>query len=273
MTDQLISIIINVDTRPPKDEIGAMFNGVVSRDFLVDGVIGKQKFFTGFRTETILFIDEHQPVDAGTLAALHEICDKVVLSKHSKHYRGIENFGGFNDVNFLHALSLSRGSYICHVDGDCCAFSKDQSAVQEMLDMLDEWKFVSYPSQWSPRAIDDPTFGNRTWASTRFFLCKRESVKFDILERCIMEPEWAYSVYGDSPRRCNWLEHFLSLTNEDSVFYPKVDIQKLAIFCWDKYISGTNMRLNSMEYGDVVDYIFKCGGIHYPNDLSAIMIP
>jgi len=239
-----ISVIINCDTRSQKDEQTGLFGGVVNLDFLSDGIFNKKKFFDGFDIEVIVFIDEHNPVDEKTLSYLRTICDTVVVRKHTH-----EN--GFNDYNYLSALSLARGNYIAHFDQDTAAFTFSPEPVQELINLLEQYKFVSYPSYWSPNAVHDPSFGGRMWASTRFFMCKRETLKFDVLRNCIDEPEWAYKTFGDVPRRCNWLEHFLTLTNDNSVYYPPIQTEKLSIFTWEKYETYTLKRMNELPYEEI----------------------
>lgn len=267
-----LSLVINCDTRDgfTSRETSAehMFQGCRSIDFLTDGIENKKRFLSGFEFETIVFVDEHNKVPENTLARLREIADTVVIRKHDKKFGDIKNYEKFNDLNYLAALQLARGEVTFHMDQDCSCFTSSKESVEEMIGMLNDYKFISYPSYWSPRAVDDPSFGKRTWASTRFFICKRETLKFDTLMNCIIEPEWAYQAFGDSPRRTNWLEHFLSLANNDSVYYPPMDLEKRAIFCWDKYITGVLPKLNKMNYEEVRRYIADCGNIHYPVDLT-----
>lgn len=270
----MISVVINADTRAgfknPETSAINTFEGCRSIDFLIDGVRNKIKFFEGFQKEVILFIDEHEILPREAVDELRFMVDTLVIRKHSKKFGDIENYEKFNDLNYLSALQLARGEIVFHFDQDCAAFVPNRESVDELIKMLDDYKFISYPSYWSPRAVHDPSFGNRTWASTRFFLCKRETLDFGVLLKCVIEPEWAYQTFGDSPRRCNWLEHFLSLANNDSVYYPPMDLSKRAIFCWNKYKSGTFRRLNEMRYDEVVEYINQAGQICYPCDIAAI---
>lgn len=267
-----ISIVINCDTRSGfmENESSAetMFNGCRSVDFLIEGVANKIKFFEGFEKEVILYIDQHEEIPEGVLNTIRGMVDTLVIRKHDKKFGDRKNYANFNDLNYLSALFMARGQVVCHFDQDCAAFTKDKESVEELIKMLDDYKFISYPSHCSPRAVYDPSFGNRTWASTRFFLCKRETLRFDTLLDCIIEPEWAYKTFGDSSRRCNWLEHFLSLANNDSVYYPPMELDKRAIFCWGNYKAGTLERLNKMNYDEVKKYTEEMGGISYPCDLQ-----
>lgn len=255
----MISICINLDTRAAKNIADGLFSGTSNLDYLTDGVYNKQLFFSGFEFETIVFIDEHLPVPDDILEYLRRTCDVVIIRKHTDEI-------SFNDYNYLTCLSAARGDIICHVDQDTACFAYSKENVEELIRQLEKFKFVSYPSHWSPKAVNDPSFGNRTWASTRFFLCKKEAIKFDELRKCIEEPEYGYDKYGDSPRRCNWLEHFLTLTNDDSCHYPKMEIDKHLIFSWGSYERWTLRRLNEMKYDEVKDWV-KNHPIVYPNDI------
>lgn len=255
-----ISLVINADTRNQKDEQGGLFAGAVNLDFITDGIFQKKKALTGFDIETILFIDQHNPLPGDVLKYIYSECETVCIRKHT-------NENSFNDYNYLAALSLCRGDYIMHFDQDTNIFVNSSDYINELINLLDTYKFVSYPSYWTPRAVHDPSFGNRTWASTRFFICKRETLKFDVLRNCIEEPEWAYQTFGDSPRRCNWLEHFLALSNNDSCYYPPIEPDKGVIFTWGRYEQYVLRRLNESSYEDITNFINSKGGIVYPVDV------
>lgn len=256
----MISCVINVDTRDENNKYGGMFHGCVNEDFLTDGIYNKVKFFEGFNKEIIVYIDEHAKLKTETLEYIRTLADTVVVRKHT-------NENAFNDWNYLRSLQMASGDIICKIDQDTACFTSSPEPIQEMIDMLDKYAFVSYPSHWSPRAVHDESFGHRNWASTRFFICKKEALKFEELKNCILEPNWGYEKYGDSPRRCNWLEHFLTLTNNDSCYYPPIDLNKIAIFCWGSYTLGTLKMLNDKPYNEVRDFIISKGGIQYPNDV------
>lgn len=265
-----ISIVINADTRSGfmdnESTAEVMFNGTKSLDYLLDGVENKIRFFDGFEKEVILFIDQHEEIPEGVLAKIRSMVDTLVIRKHDKRFKDIKSYEKFNDLNYLAALQLARGEYIAHFDQDTAAFTSSQEPINEMIKLLDQYAFVSYPSHWSPRAVYDESFGKRTWASTRFFMCKREALDFTDLMKCIEDSKWAYQKYGDSPRRCDWLEHFLSLTNNDSVYYPPFNLSNYVIFSWGKYKAGTLNTLNKMCYEEINGWL----GSHpivYPNDI------
>lgn len=257
-----LSIVINCDTRPQNDEIGGMFSGCVNEDFLIDGIVNKINFFKDFSNkEIILHVDEHNPLSDELMVKITSITNKCIVRKHT-------NEPSYNDWNYHRALSMAEGNLICHVDQDTTCFTSGKEYVDELINHLNDYRFVSYPSHWTPKAVHDESFGNRTWASTRFFMCKRESLKLDELAECITEPEWGYAKYGDSPRRCNWTEHFLSLINEDSVYYPPIELHKGAIFSWSKYKQGTLAILNQMPYEEIKQWIIHRGNIQYPVDVK-----
>lgn len=272
MKSPFISIVINADTRSgfQNNETSAteMFNGCRSVDFLIDGVQNKINFFKDFEKEVILFIDQHEEIPENVLNKIRGLVDTLVIRKHDKKFGDQKNFANFNDLNYLSALQMARGEIMVHCDQDCAIFTKSKESVDELISMLDHFKFISYPSDCSPNAVNDPSFGGIIWASTRFFICKRETLKFDTLMNCIIEPEWMYKTFGDSPRRCNWLEHFLTKVNNNSCFYPAMSTEKRSIFCWANYKVGTLDRLNNMIYEDVKAYISEAGGIYYPCELN-----
>ncbi len=265
----MISVVINLDTRPPRLTMDRHNAGVTCCDLLVSNVANKRRFFEGFDCEFIAYVDVHEPVPDDVLRELNRLCDCVVLRKHSKRYRDSDPFNVFNDIAYLQALSQARGEIVCHFDMDSAAFSRDKSTVEKWLANLDNFAFVSYPSPCSPRPVDDPSFGKHTWASTRAFACRRDALKFDTLERMLREPQWGWEQFGEPPRKCNWLEHFLALANNESVIYPPRDDNNLLIFCWSAYQAGVLEKLNNMSFAEVKSYVDRCGGIGYPNDCAA----
>lgn len=261
----MISVCINVDTRTGFDGESSnaehMFEGCRSEDFLVDGVLNKIAFFEGFDKEIIVHVDEHEPLPIALMDKLRSITDTLVVRKHTDEI-------SFNDWTYLRTLQLAKGDIICHVDQDTACFRGDKEYVRELISNLDTHKFVSYPSHWTPHPVHDDSFENKFWASTRFFLCKRETLKLDELAKCIEDPEWMYEKYGDSPRRCNWTEHYLAKINGNSVFYPPVELHKGAIFSWSSYKRGVLRNLNNAEYEAVKQWIIHRGGIQYPVDVK-----
>jgi len=269
-----ISVVINLDSREGVEGQSTSFThhnmGCRSWGFFGAGIENKRKFFEGFDIEVIVYIDETVTIPDGILRQVRDLADCVVIRKHFTTYRGVDQCGWANDIRYLSALSQATGDLVVHFDADTAAFARDKATVDRLLELTERFRFVSYPSQWSPRPVDDASFGKHTWASTRFFACHRDWLKFDTLERALRLPEWAYEQYGQPLRRCMWLEHFLALVNEESVIYPPRDDNNLLIFCWDHYISGVMEKLNLRTYDEVLAYVTMCGGVHYPNDCTAL---
>jgi len=265
-----ISCIINCDTRSGFEQQETAFTkmneGCRSVDFLTDGVKNKKIFLDGFDIEVIVFVDEHNNVPPDVLATLREVADVVVLRKHTKYYHG-GIFDKFNDINYLHAFMMARGDYIFHFDADCAAFTSGPQHIQWLISLLDNYKFVSYPSAWSPHAVNDPQF-DHMWASTRFFACHHSTLDFTEIEKCLVNPDYMWSKYGDKRRRLSWMEHVLGITCGSNVFYPPIEIEKYMIFCWDTYRVGVLGHLNVLPYEAILNFVKLAGGIHYPADVK-----
>lgn len=264
-----ISICINVDTRHEREQNQEMFRGVVSRDFLYEGVINKKNLFKGFNTEVILFIDEHEPLDEKMIANVREVADVLVIRKHNKKFEDNENFPAFNDINYLNCLSLARGRYIFHFDGDVAAFTNSPEHIQKHIDLLEQYDYVSYPSMWSPDPIDDSSFGGKYWCSTRFFCCKRRTLDFSEILKCQLDYDYWKETYP-VPRLCHWVEHLLSSishTKGKGVYYPPIDFDNFILFTWENYHKYTLQRLNNQTFEEVRDWV-KSKHYHYPCNLT-----
>jgi len=264
-----LSIIINADTRPERNQNKEMFNGVVDRDFLTDGIRNKIKFFEGFDKEIILFIDEHENVPRETLDEIREIVNVLVIRKHNKRFGDMVDFAAFNDYNYLQALFMARGEYVFHFDGDVAAFTSSPEPINEMIKMLDIYDYVSYPSYWSPLPVVDNSF-DHVWCSTRFFACKRETLDYSEILKCMLDYDYWCATYPVN-RKCAWLEHWLGSISKykgKGVFYPKIDEEKYLIFVWETYEKWTLRRLNLLPYEDVKQFVLNNGGIFYPCNLK-----
>lgn len=265
----MISVVVNIDSRPERDNNEKMFNGVVSRDFLVEGLINKRNLFKGFDIELVAFLDEHEPVDEKTLAEMREVCDTLIIRKHDKKFEGVGDFFAFNDLNYLQALFHSRGSHVFHFDGDVAAFTDGPEPIQEMIDWLDKYDYVSYPSPHSPNPVEDSSFGGKYWVSTRYFCCKRETLNFSELLKCQLNYDYWKEAYP-VPRLCHWTEHLLSSISHhtgNGVFYPPVQFHKFILFTWENYHKYTLKRLNNQSFKEVSEWVSK-QHFHYPNNLT-----
>ncbi len=259
----MISVVLNVDTRPVRSAFQGLHKGVSSRDFLrTPGLLNKRNFFKDHDIELIVFVDEHSSLTEGEWYDLNTHADCVVVRKHRKYYRGAEPFSAFNDVNYLQALSMARGTHVAHFDQDMAAFSHNSRIIDWMLDEVDsgKHKFVSYPSVNFPAPCHAPEYQNKWWASTRFFLCKRETLDFTALERAIRDPQWCYEAYDRPPRENPWTEQFLGIMANYSVIYPEPKLGLWAVFPWMTYKDGTMEKLNAMPYEEVAAAINRAGG-------------
>lgn len=258
-----LSLCINLDTRSQRDQQEGLFSGAVNLDFLTDGIFNKQKFLHGFDFETIVFIDKHNDIPQQTLDYLHSICDTVVVRKHTHEEK-------FNDWNYWSALSLCRGDIIMHFDQDVNAFTSGQESVQELINLLDNYDYVSYPSHWSPYPDHNENY-DYYWCSTRFFMCKRETLDFTEIKKCLQNMDYLYGKYPASVHN-PWFEHIIALISKytgKGVYYPKIEYDKLSIFTWETYETYTLRRLNELPYEEVKQWILNKGGIFYPNNLLA----
>jgi hypothetical protein len=155
------------------------------------------------------------------------------------------------------------------MDADTAAFINDPDVIYDWLDSIEDGKYeyISYPSRWSPVAIDDPDFSDYIWASTRFFICKRDSIKFDQVLHYLTNIEELYQKYP-AKRRCPWLEHILGLmSSREKVFYPPIEENKCLIFSWNGYRKGRLTEMNSWSYEEVKSFVMN-RGIQYPNDID-----
>lgn len=262
-----LSIIINLDTRPENSHNQEMFKGVVDRDFLIAGILNKRKLFENFDAEYIAFIDEHEPLTQEEINKVKEITDTLIIRKHSKSFENIENFAAFNDFNYLQALFMSRGEYVFHFDQDVAAFAPNDMPIYKMAEWLEKYKFVSYPSHWSPNPVDDASFENKYWVSTRFFACKRSSLDFTELIKCQLDYEYWKEKYPRA-RLCHWLEHLLQDNTPNCVYYPPINYDYFILFTWENYYKGLLNHLNNSTFEEVKSFVLSKGGIHYPNNIT-----
>lgn len=257
-----ISIVINVDTRPERDTFGGSnLMGVVNKDFLTDGIRNKKNAFKDFDHEIICYVDEHEPIDEKILSEMRELCDTLVIRKHSE-------WKLFNDDYYIKAMELATGDYIFKFDQDANIFVSSKEVIEEQIKLLDKYDYISYPSACSPTPVYDESF-DYWWASTRYFCCKRKTVDFKELRKWLTDYEYAYKEYPAS-RACHWVEHGLGLISKykgKGVFYPPMEYDKWMVFCWAKYEKYILQRLNNQPYQEVKNWVLSKGGINYPNDV------
>lgn len=276
-----LSVVINVDSRPTfLDDVTATSavdasvksGGTRSVDYMIAGVENKLRFLEEYEKEVIVFVDLIEPLPPEAKAYLDENLAngrlaKVIYSRHDERYDG-NFFPYWNDITYAHALVLARGTIIVHFDGDTAAFKRDRRHLDAWIGRLErgEAAYICNPSKHSPGPVDDPNFDYR-WASTRFFMARRESFDFSEVMRCLRDSTYLYRTYGDRKMKCPWLEHILGLMAKQEVWYPPRDDGNLLVFCWARYRRGTLAHLNSLPFDEVARYVARCGGIQYPCDV------
>lgn len=256
-----LSIVVNCDNRPENSLAEHTFHGCVSPDFLNDGIINKIKFLAGFEKEIIVYIDDHGNGISNNVLFQTGI-DTICVRTHTNEHL-------FNDNNYLRALQLATGDYIMHFDQDTAAFCPNENAINGMIELLQYYDYVSYPSHWYPFPVHDDSF-DHVWCSTRFFMCKRETLDFAEIRRCLDDYEYWCKEYPVN-RKCHWLEHILGSISKykgKGVIYPPINSKDCSIFSWGNYKKGTLNMLNKMKYEDVVNWIAEQGGINYPVDVT-----
>lgn len=255
----MISLVINADTRPGylTSTLGegwgkTSLQGVRSVDFLTHGVRQKINFFRGHDIQCILYIDCHEKLDSHLFYDIEQMVhscgnnSQVVFKPHNRtDYK-------WNDKIYIEALKLAEGDYVCHVDQDCNIYRKDDSdIVDAYIDLLESYKYICQP--WD--GIGDPMFH----ASTRFFICKKETLQNAFKVNLLANP------FMGKHSPC--LEFALGyLAGEGNVLYPSREDDKYLIFSWARYFPGTLEKLNSFSFEKIKLYIVDQCGIHGPND-------
>lgn len=269
----MISIVINADTRPgcgaevntTGDHGSGSLMGVRSWDFLTEGVRNKLIFFSGHSVELVLYVDEHEPIPPAINQAIGDIAKEFHLGENFKfvckpHQRSEQRW---NELLYLEALKLATGDYIAHFDSDSVAFRDPNSdIVNRYIGFLesDGYNFICQPTTLSREEH------GMWWASTRFFICKHNSINPAEIEHCIRNEGYRASMYGHCPA----LEHVLGrMAGAHGVFYPPADWSDYMVFSWSRYHKGLLAKLNRISYQAQRDYVLACG-IHGPNDVISL---
>jgi len=282
-----ISLVINADTRTkctlPMTTTLDSNGGCSCVDFMTDGVLNKIKFFRGIKAELeiILFVDTSSgKIPDEIEQKVSDICYEynINLILYTMD-RGNPLYPKKYDMVYIEALCSATGDYVAHFDGDMGAFRSDDSNILERyLYWLNSnsYEFVSLPMIGSPNA----GFESRDywWASTRFFIGKRDYFNRDEMIRCFNN-NYVLNKYGVAVWP-NCVEHVLGArAGKGRVLYPVVEFDNsmqnpilresgYMIFSWATYYKGTMEKLNSMTYSQVYNYIInECGGIHGANDV------
>jgi len=259
----MISIIVNFDSRPGwnSDEsfIGqygqGSLQGVRSSDFWSDGIKSIENYFSGTEYDITAVMDEVEPIPD----------DVSIADGHTVSRRQFpKNIHRYNDRLYIDSVALAKGEYVCHIDGDVSLFRDPNSnIVQQYLEWLDsgKYKFICQPT---PLSYEEHLMDH---ASTRFFICKRESLNIYELYRLLDDATKADRFPG---QHLPCLEHILgAMAGKGEVFYPPLDLNDHVIFSWVRYKKGLIKNLNGLPYNEVIEYINKAG-LHGASDLAAI---
>lgn len=260
----MISVVLNCDNRRGSDsEVNTTgdfgkgsLQGVRSYDFICEGVRNKLQFFSGYSVEMILYVDEVEPLPDNVRSEIHEMVkrkeiDIFICQPHERKSKR------WNERLYLNALKIAKGDYVAHFDQDCAAFRDPNSdIVGNYLYWLNEggYQFICQPTTME---LKDHKMW---WASTRFFICKRETLDFVQLDEAVSNEGARFAKYGHAPA----LEHVLGRMG--GVFYPPANWDEYLVFCWARYNKGTLAKLNRSPYEEVKKYIIE-RGILGPNDV------
>lgn len=264
MSKPIISVVINADSRYGyknyKITVGEFGEGSLqgcrSIDFLTEGLKNKMNFFRGHECQCIMFLDEHEPIPDKLFMEISEIVHSygngsalICKSNNRTRHR-------WYDYITLEALKLATGDYIVHFDQDSNAFRSDESdIVDAYIDLLGSgYKYICCPI---PETHKDKWY----WASTQFFICKKETLNLDEVEKCF-DNKYLEETYGRmryDPHPCCF-EHTIGLmVKEGEVLYPPRENDSYLIFCWWTYQSGLLKKLNEMPYPEAKEFIINCG--------------
>lgn len=269
----MISLVLNCDTRPHCDadvnttgDFGkGSLQGVRSYDFLTEGPRMLLNFFSGYEIELILYVDQHEELPEDVRSDIHEMVkrqeiDVFICQPHERKSRR------WNERLYLNCLRLAKGDYIAHFDQDCAAFRDPNSdIVSQYLEWLSPaggYQFVCQPTTLT--LAEHKMY----WASTRFFICKRETLDFAKLDEAVSNEGARVAKYGHAPA----LEHVLGRMG--GVFYPPANWDDYVVFSWARYHRGVLAKLNRMPYEEVRAFLFAtCGGPLGPNDILCEPLP
>lgn len=223
----MISVVINADSRPNAgaevsttgDSGKGSLQGVRSYDFLTDGVRNKLQFFSGYQIELILYVDQHEELPIEVKSEIHDMVkrqeiDVFICQPHDRKSRF------WYDKIMVAALKLATGDYVAHFDQDCAAFRDPNSdIIAQYLAWLNDSPPYQFVCQPTTMELKDHKMW---WASTRFFICKRETLDFAKLDEAVSNEGARVAKYGHAPA----LEHVLGRMG--GVLYPPAN--------WDDYM-------------------------------------
>jgi hypothetical protein len=247
-------------------------------DFFTHGLINKIEFLKPYETEVIVYVDVHEPITENVLEFFEKMkkvdrLHKLIMKPHTDERFGKAYGKKNNDLIYAESLSMATGDYVAHFDSDIVAYKQPGFDVcEKYMQWLDRYDYVSIPSAFSPDCLDfnDPMWRHMdyVWVSTRFFICKRETLpSLDEMLRCF-DNKYLKEHYGTTAKP-NCVEHILgAIAGNGNVLYPFPDLENYIIVSWASYWRGVIEKLNQMPYEKVHDYFINdCGGIHGANDV------
>jgi len=278
-----ISLIYNLDSRPKfLDKMTTTADadgGCRCVDFFTHGLMNKIEFLKPYELEVIVYVDVHESVPYDVLECFSEmqrdgIIHQLVMKPHTDERFGKDYGKNNNDLIYAESLSMATGDYVAHFDADIVAYRRPEFNIcNEYVNWLEQYAYVSVQSRYSPNCVDvkEPMWSwiDYAWASTRFFICKRETLPpLDEMLRCFNN-NYLEAKYGTFAKP-NCLEHILGLiAGQGHVLYPPNDLDNYLIVSWSSYWKGVIEQLNQMPYGEVREYFMDvCGGIHGSNDVT-----
>lgn len=231
---------------------------------MTSGIIQKVRFFRGHEVQLVVVVDEHEkvPRDLVERACEESGASEVILKIGPQDHVSPR----WNDRLYLSSLALATFPMVVHFDQDCNAYRSDESTfIEDAVRKLDgDLKFICQPSD-----LTADIHNMNHFASTRFFMCKRETVDIEEWWRCLDTP-YLLSKYGVDTSRfpipcC--LEQIIGCINGHKVEYPyDPDRLDTLIFSWSRYHSGVIEKLNSLPFDEVRDIVVNRFGICGPSD-------
>src|SRR3990167_1860336 len=258
-----ITVCINADTRVgylnPQSTVGdygeGSLQGVRSVDLLTEGVKNKMNYFRGYDCQCILCIDQHEELSAELYKEIQSIVEaygnnsKLICKPHNRTRHRLY------DYITIEALKLADGDYVVHWDQDTNGIRTDESdIIEKYFKWLDEgYKYICQPSPMP--SAEHGMF----WASTRFFICKKETLDLPMVEQNLTTP------FMGKHTPC--VEHILgALAGDGKVLYPPREDDSYLIWSWARYFQGTLKRINENNQAQELKRIVELG-VHGAQDI------
>ena len=241
-----ISLVYNLDSRPKfLDKMTTTADadgGCRCIDFFTHGLLNKIEFLKPYETEVIVYVDVHEPIPESVLEFFDKMqsegrLHQLIMKQHTDERYGKAYGKKNNDLIYAESLAMATGDYVVHFDSDIVAYRRSEfSAVNAYMNWLEKYSYVSTQSLFSPNCVDfdEPIWRHMDyeWASTRFFICKRETLPpMDEMMMCF-DNRYLEATYGTTAKP-NCIEHILGvIVGTGGVLYPPQDLTNYAIVSW-----------------------------------------